>query len=239
MFAVALAAAGYALLLAVRQTPVDAGERPSLGSIPTLPEPARLPRRPSFVPASLPAATREFPAPTRSLRATVLDLPARHAAAACIGAVDATGALCAVRALSEGTATAGGVQIDLAVPADGELRVVVAGAVATARRGYWCSAPVAPQAAAVELRVPVQDVLVHVGALTRQYAAALRLRRSGDAEWAPVDVGRSSLGVDRKGDLALVLGPGQYELAPWLGGPWQPVVLTVPGPTEVTATFAP
>src|SRR5439155_16365870 len=83
-----MAIAGYALLLAVRRGPAPAAEPVSLMPVPSIPEPRRLPHRPSFVPASAPVLHDAANADA-TLPIVVQDLPEQFVADAGVSVFDA------------------------------------------------------------------------------------------------------------------------------------------------------
>ncbi len=93
-----------------------------------------------------------------------------------------------------------------------------------------------PADRAVALAAGVQEVVLRTGALTPALAKALRVRRRGDAQWAP---DARPVSETTPGELHYWLGAGVYEVTPWCEGTWNPVVVTVPGPRDVVLTFAP
>jgi hypothetical protein len=238
---VALAVAGYSLLLAVRQPPVGAGAPVSLSKIPALPEPKPLPRRASFVPASAEPSKRAFPPQLRTLTIEIDHLPASLWLTAGVAVFDDADFCCAWVPLPK--AGTGGPRITVAarVPAGEPLRACVAASEAAARASYWASAQIAaelPSDSRVRIDVPVQEVVVHAASLSASLAAAVRLRRVGEPGWAPTTAFAGAPQADARGDIHMLLGPGAYELAPWTGAE-QAMLLFVPGPREVTARFAP
>lgn len=232
-----MAVGGYALLLALRRGPAPAGDPPSLLPHPALPEPTRLPHRPSFVPASAPVF-RGAPAAQAPLPVVVQGLPEAFVADAGV-AVFETERMSALhwRPLAGLPRQERTIHLDLDAPPDAPLLVTLAGAENTARRGYWCATRVPagrdPDAPVV-LDARVQDLTVRIDAATTGTSQDLQLRRADDPGWQALPV----RGQGAAGALQWRLGPGSYRLAPLTGGPWQPVAITVPGPAEVTATFA-
>ncbi len=238
MLAVTLAVAGYVAALSMRQEPVQAGAAAQLSSMQQLPEPKRLGRRPSFVPA---AAQRDaFPPELRSLEVAVRDLPQSLRAVAGVGVFDALDHEVAWLPLAAASERDGALVVRATAPA-GRLRIVVAGDFATARNAYWTSLDWpqdAAQDAVPELRTVVQDVTVRCQQADRSIASVLRLRRRGDDRWLPRTAFVAGESPDRDGALKLQLAAGEYELSPWVEGAFVPTVITIPGPTEIEARFA-
>ncbi len=236
----ALAAAGYALLLAIRQAPVGAGDPARLTQIPVLPEPSRLPRRPAVAPASSPTRGQAFVPERHSLGIEVTGLPDPWLATAGVAIYDPLESQCAWLPLA-GVPSRDGVRfVSGSVPAGSSLRITVARNEASARTGYWLSTDVGSEAATARLRlaVPVQQVLVLGTGIDKALGSALRLRRVSDPRWLPIEAQTTAPSVDAGNlRLPLLLGPGDYELAPWTGTA-PPLRLSVPGPAEVVATFA-
>jgi len=241
LLAVALAVAGYSLLLAARQPPVGVGAPVSLSHIPVLPEPEPLPRRASFVPASAERSQRPFPPPLRTLTIEIDHLPASLWLTAGVAVFDDADLCCAWIPLPKAGTGGPRLALQARVPAGVPLRLCVAASEAAARSSYWASAEVAadlPPDPRVRIDVPVQEVVVHAASLLASRAAAMRLRRVGEPGWVPTTAFAGAPQADARGDIHLQLGPGAYELVPWTGAD-QAMLLFVPGPREVTARFAP
>jgi len=244
VLAVALAVAGYALLLALRQGPAPAIEPVALSPVPKLPEPARLPRRASYVPASAPVFHTKV-AERAPLAIEVRDLPDDLAASAGIAVFDARTGVALHWLPLAGLPRAGGVvRVQPEVPSGNALLVTLAGDESAARRGYWTRVEVAKERVAKDATADapvlvsgaVRRITVRVAIDQSGYGQDMQLRRVGDEQWHPLAAGPRLVPGER-GELTLLLGPGAYELAPCTGGPWQPAKIAVPGPTEVTATF--
>lgn len=233
-----LAVAGYVAALSLKQEPVQAGAAAEMASMERLPEPKRLGRRPSFVPA---AAQRDaFPPELRSLEVAVRELPPSLRAAAGVGVFDALDHEVAWLPLADASERDGALVVRATTPA-GRLRIVVASDFATARTAYWSSVDWPADAATdavPELRALVQDVAVKCKKDDRSIASVLRLRRRGDDRWLPRTAFVAGDSPDREGTLALRLAAGEYELSPWVEGTFAPTVITIPGPTEIEARFA-
>jgi hypothetical protein len=150
-----------------------------------------------------------------------------------------TGALLRWLPLATAPRADGALRIAPELPRGVPLRVTLADGEDTARRSWFARADVAadrPGETAVLLAGAVQRVTVRAAG-PDGYGQDLQLRRLGDADWRPLPHALHA-GADNGGALTLALGPGKYELQPCTGGPWQPAVIAVPGPDEVTATFA-
>ncbi len=238
VLAVTLAVAGYVAALSMRQEPVQAGAAANLTALQQLPDPKRLGRRPSFVPA---AAQRDaFPPELRSLEVVVRELPQTLRAAAGVGVFDALDHEVAWLPLAEATERDGALVVRATAPA-GRLRLVVASDFATSRNSYWTSVDWPADAATdavPELRAAVQDVTVRCKRDDRSIASVLRLRRRGDDRWLPRTAYLAGESPDQDGALKLRLAAGEYELSPWVEGAFAPVVVTIPGPSEIEARFA-
>lgn len=227
------------MLLAVRSEPVAASAPAVLDTLPDLEEPERLPRRPSFVPATADMAPGAAMGPAGTLAIELSGVPPAHRANAGV-AVFEPGFGAQLAWLPLPAEEAGDtVELSVAVPRGVPLRVTVAPAERAARHGWWHAVDVAAERGAgpLRLRVPVQRVRVNVTTDPPGLGPAVRLRRTDAPAWVPLAAFDGPPGAGRDARLELVLGPGSYELVPWSGGGWQPFALVVPGPGEVTANF--
>jgi hypothetical protein len=243
LIAAAVGVAGFALLLALRQGPAPAAPPAVLRPVPSIADPTRLRHMPSFVPASAPVF-HTAQAATAPLPIEVRELPDDLAAHSGVAVFDGrTGALLRWLPLATAQRAAGALRIAPELPRGVPLRVALADGEDSARRSWFARADVAPDRAGdvpggktVVLAGPVQRVTVRA-VCPDGYGQDLQLRRLGDADWRPLPNALRA-GDGSGGATTLVLGPGSYELQPCTGGPWQPAVIAVPGPGEVTATFA-
>jgi hypothetical protein len=239
LIAAAVGVAGFALLLALRQGPAPAAPPAVLRPVPSIPDPTRLRHMPSFVPASAPVF-RGAQTATAPLPIEVRDLSDDVAAHAGVAVFDVrTGALLQWLPLANAQRSNGALRIAPELPKGAPLRLLLAGGEDTARRSWFARVEVAADhsgEAAVALPCAVQRVTVRA-VVPDGYGQDLQLRRVGDVEWRPPPNALRA-DADLGGAIALVLGSGSYELQPCTGGPWQPVIIAVPGPGEVTATFA-
>jgi hypothetical protein len=225
---------GYALLLASRTPDPVPGDPVELAPFPAVGQLPPLPRRPSFVPASVPQRGVPISTAVAALRIEVIDLPSDPPPGAGVAVFAAdTGAR--LEWLPLPRSGSGKIVLDCQVPAAPPLRLVAAPSEQAARLGWWTSTalPGGRATAQATLRAPLQRVVVHCDSVPDGFAQALRLRRCESPDWRPIGASLLAAG----GRLELQLGPGEYELAPWTGGPWTPVTFRVPGPAEVTAVF--
>jgi len=237
LIAVAVAVAGYAALLALRRGPADGVDPVSLMPVPALPQPERLPRRPSFAPASLPVFDDSLGNVARPLTIEIRDLAESLAAAAGVAVVDdVTSAVLEWLPLAGVPRQGDRLQLLTQAPARRPLAVCLASSAATARFGFWSRTTIAAdgQPASVQLAAKAQWVTVRPVTLPAGGGQDLRLRRVGEPQWRCLDRAPEP---STDGSTRFLLGPGDYELVPWTDGPWLPVRLGVPGPNEVTAAF--
>jgi len=242
LIAAAVGVAGFALLLALRQGPAPAAPPAVLRPVPSIADPTRLRHMPSFVPASAPVfhAAKGATAP---LPIEVRGLPDDLASHAGVAVFDGrTGALLRWLPLAAAPRADGARKIAPELPSGVPLRVTLADGEDSARRSWFARADVDADrpgdlpAKGVVLAGAVQRVTVHA-VCPDGCGQDMQLRRLGDADWRPLpDALRAGAGSG--GAMTLTLGPGSYELQPCTGGPWQAAVIAVPGPGEVTATFA-
>ena len=231
---------GYVAALSLKQEPIAAGEAVTLEAMAPLPEPKRLARRASFVPA---AATKRdaFPPEMRTIAIAVRDLPTSLRQQAGVAVYDAHDHEVAWLPLAAAKEQDGARHVTTPAPSEQKLRIVVASEFATARNSYWTSVdwPAdADQDRTIEVTAAVQDITVRCADKDRAIASLLRLRRKDDPRWAPRTAFSSGSALGLDGTIALRLGAGSYELVPWATGEHATVAIEVPGPASIDATFA-
>lgn len=235
-----LAIGAYVVVLSLKKEPLAATDPAALPTLPRLPEPARLPRRASFLPASA-DGKQTFPPEVRDLAVLVREAPEDLARTGGVAIHDDRSGLVAWLPLAGATAAGDALRVTAKVPQHTQLAITVAPLRDTSRTSYAVRALVAPDSTeeTIELRAPLQDVVVRATATDKTLASALRLRRVDDAEWTPRHAFAQSERPDAHGLLRLRLAPGEYELRPWADGVFEPVRFAVPGPREVEAAFVP
>ncbi len=237
VIAVTLGVIGYLVLLSLHQDPLQPSAPPTLAEMRDLPEPKRLARRPSFAPAA--AGRDAFPRAMRSLGIEVRGLSPELLEGSGVGVFDQHDHEVAWLPLANATARNGALTVTTSAP-EGRLRLVVASDAATARNSYWTSVDwpaEAPPEQVAELRAEVQQVTVRCATEDRAIATTLRLRRQGDARWAPRTAFVDGAAPLRDGSLRLQLAAGTYEITPWNEGAFATTVISVPGPALVDAKF--
>jgi hypothetical protein len=225
----------------LRQTPAAATRPIALTPAPTLGAPERLPRRPSFVPAS----ASIFRAGTgsgepRNLQIDLHGLPASIAPEAGVAVFDAVMDVQLEWLPIAGLERSQGIVSLRTTAKAAPLRLALAASEASARNG-WFSRLELPadrdEHAPVALPAAVQTVTVQLDAQSQNELHDLRLRRTDDPSWRPFAMG-SHLQPDAKGVLVLTLGPGDYCLSTITGGLPQELRITVPGPSQLSAPAA-
>lgn len=235
-----LAIGAYAVVLSLKKEPLAATDPATLPTLPKLPEPTRLPRRASFVPASA-EGKQTFPPEVRDLAVLVREAPEDLVRTGGVAIHDDRSGLVAWLPLSSAAAAGDALRVTAKVPQGSQLAITVAPLRDTSRTSYAVRALVAADSTeeTIELRAPLQDLLLRATATDKTLASALRLRRIDDAEWTPRHAFAQSDRPDAHGLLRLRLAPGEYELRPWAEGAFEPVRFAVPGPREIESTFAP
>jgi hypothetical protein len=205
----------------------------------SLPEPKRLSRRASFVPAA--AAKRDaFPPEMRTIAIAVRDLPASLLQQAGVAVYDALDHEVAWLPLAAAKEQDGALHVTTEAPSEQKLRIVVASEFATARNAYWTSVDWPADAdkdRTIEVSAASQDITLRCADKDRAIASLLRIRRKGDDRWAPRTAFPNGATVRTDGILALRLGAGSYEISPWATGDHATVTIEVPGPASIDATF--
>ncbi len=232
---------GYVAMLSLRQRPVDGAPAAPLSTMPELPEPDRLPRRPSFVPAAA-AGSRAFPPTLQGRQAVVAGLRPDLRESASLFVYDGLGMHVARAPLAGLPLDDAGIRVAFEAPTGQALQLVVAGDEETARTGYWARLLVdadAPADAPLRIEAVVQDVTLELMQALRTHSAALRLRRIGDEDWLPRAAFVAGNAPDEHGMLRLRLGAGRYEARPHGDDAAAPILLTVPGPDLIRASFNP
>ena len=116
---------GYVAALSLKQEPIAAGEAATLEAMAPLPEPKRLARRASFVPA---AATKRdaFPPEMRTIAIAVRDLPTSLRQQAGVAVYDAHDHEVAWLPLAAAKEQDGALHVTVPAPSEQKLRIVVA-----------------------------------------------------------------------------------------------------------------
>ena len=241
LLAISLAIGGYSLLLAFGRRPPATISPISIEPFAEMPAPERLPRHPSFVPASAERPRSILAMELAPLVVEVRDLPAEFTEGAGVALFQPElQAMWSWLPLTNARRVDGSLSLSSRAPRT-PLRVVIAAGEESARQGYWLSVEGAGDRdhdEPIVLRAPVQEVRVRAVTDPAGHQQLLRLRRVGDDEWRPQAAFRNgSRATTEQGHLDLVLGPGTYRLAPWTGQGWSPVPIHVPGPAEITAVF--
>lgn len=242
VLAVSIAIGGYSLLLSLGKEPATPVRAVTIESFATLPEPKRLARRPSVVPASFRDEDSILVINLEPLVLEVRDLPTNFRAGAGIAVFQPElQAMFSWLPLAEAEQSeSGSLTLQTEAPT-GQLKIVVAPSEEAARRGYWLAVNMDDEdarEAPTVLSVPVQEVRVRVVTVPALHERLLRLRREGDDHWRPEAAFQtSSHTATEQGHVDLVLGPGTYQLTPWTGSDWEAIPIHVPGPAEVTTRF--
>lgn len=232
--------AGYALLLSLRQLPSPSTKPVALGTPAELPDPSRLPHRPSFVPASAPV----FHKPIGGVVAcTVLirGLPETGIAGAGVAVFEqATQSPLEWLPLAGLPRRDGNLEVRTDTPRGKALTVTLAASESSARFGYLCRVdlPADHTDAPIQLDAAVQTIAVNLGAKEAPHHPVLSLRRIDDPQWRPLAMG-SHLAADEQGILRLTLGRGSYELVALTTSPWEPLTIRVPGPETISPKTKP
>ena len=231
---------GYALAISLRQEPDQATAPVTMTPAPILAEPARLPHRPTFAPASA-RLFQQARDKKQHLSILIQGLPDNLIASTGIAILDAELdrtlewlPLAGLKRSNNGT-----LEVTAEVFSQTSLHIALATNEATARRGYFCRLAIAKDHAKdspIVLAATVQQVTVQLGKGESILAPDLRLRRLGDNLWRPLSMGARPT-PDANGALTLTLGEGEYELAPWTGDSWQPLKITVPGPMQLETSL--
>lgn len=231
---------GYALAISLRQEPDQATAPVTMTPAPILAEPARLPHRPTFAPASA-RLFQQARDKKQHLSILIQGLPDNLIASTGIAILDAELdrtlewlPLAGLTRSNNGT-----LEVTAEVFSQTSLHIALATNEATARRGYFCRLAIAKDHAKdspIVLAATVQQVTVQMGKGESILAPDLRLRRLGDNLWRPLSMGARPT-PDANGALTLTLGEGEYELAPWTGDSWQPLKITVPGPMQLETSL--
>lgn len=247
LLAVAIGVCGYIGMLALRRTGAGTVAMPLELPELALPEPPqRLPVDPTFhqPPAAPPARP---PAAGRTLTITVRDVPAALRAEACGVATfqaDSGSEFAWVPLATATTLADGSLQLQSRANAGGDVVVTLATARRFARHGYLARHQVAVPAgdvAATPVELLVRTDMVRLTlsdpAIT---PVPLRLARTDDPQWLPMELGSGSINVPRGGELRLLLGAGNYELRDPLA-PERQLQFAVPGTPEIdiSALLAP
>ena len=240
--AVSITIVGYSLVLSLGKEPVTPAPAVTIEPFAALPEPDRLPRRPSVVPASFRDEDSLLVMDLEPLTLEVADLPTEFLTGAGVGIFQPElQAMFSWLPLAEAEpAQNGNLSFQTRAPT-GDLRIVVAPNEDAARRGYWLAATLDEESgreSAIVLRVPVQKVRVRVVTVPAIHERLLRLRRADDDGWRPDAAFQTDAHTaTEQGIVDLALGPGIYQLTPWTGADWEAIPIHVPGPTEVMTRF--
>jgi len=239
VFAAAIAAGGYSLLLAMRRPPLPMAEPSESAPRPALPPaPERLGRRPQVVPASADlgqGVLRE----QRTLRITVEHVPADCPGTEGVAVLAAdTGAVLEWLGILEADRKAGRARFEVQVPA-GALWLCLAADLELAHYGYQQRVRCEPAGTEATL-----DATLHAVTLTVRFAdqpaaagTLLHCQREDDPNWhMPVELGADEP-VDAGGRVQWRLPAGSYRVRPIPAGDWLPVPLPVHEPRELTVNF--
>ena len=212
----------------------------SIEALPTLPAPARLERRPSFVPASASVAESSLTLGRKRLAVEIAGVPTEFVPTAGVAIFETGfGVMASWLPLDQAQRNEGRYVFATQAP-DTDLRITCAANEKTAARGYWAAIDVPADrdpTATITLSSPVQTVRVHIVTNPIKHGQLMHVRRVDDVRWRPHSAFTTSARTTVASNLDLVLGPGTYELVPWSSGEWIPVLLRVPGPNEITARF--
>ena len=205
-----------------------------------LPDPSRLPHRPSFVPASAPVFHKPI-AGVAACAIVVTGLPETGIAGAGVAVFEqATQSPLEWLPLAGLPRRNGNLELRADAPRGKALTLTLAASETSARFGYLCRVEVPADHAdtPIVLDAAVQTVLVNLGAKDAPHHPVLSLRRKGDDSWRPLAMG-SHLAADEQGVLRLTLGRGTYELVALTESPWEPLTITVPGPETLAPKTKP
>jgi hypothetical protein len=234
LLALGIALGGYCALLAWRR-PALAAESPRALPAP-IPDPARLPSSPDFGSVAL-AAYERVPAARIPINVSVRNVPAEWRTPSSGVAIALQDGSSGVTWLPLATAANedGALVLLHVLPHAGEIVVALATAPQFATHSYLARRVVVVQAtttvdvdgsaAAVTFRLPA-------GA---KHSCPLRVGRTDDASWLPMDGAAAGLELDAGAPTRLWLGNGSYEL----GDPLRPDVrqgFEVPKDTSVEVT---
>ena len=226
--------AGYVLLLSLRQLPSPSTKPVAMRTPDELPDPSRLPHRPSFVPASAPVFHKPI-AGVAACAIVVTGLPETGIAGAGIAVFEqATQSPLEWLPLAGLPRRNGNVELRTDAPRGKALTLTLAASETSARFGYLCRVAVPADRGdePIVLDAAVQTIAVNLGAKEAPHNPVLSLRRMGDEQWRPLAMG-THLAADEQGILRLTLGRGTYELVALTESPWLPLTITVPGAEAV------
>jgi hypothetical protein len=237
--ALALGLVGYIALLSLRSRPRAVALPLQLPEVVVAPAPQRLARDPQFDTQQFAVGRDSAPIVGRKIAITLRDLPATLATTtAGVATFQAdTGADFVWTPLSTATASANGaLLLESRAFAAGDLVVTLASARSFARHGYLARTrlalpPATDAEVAVELRLRLGRVRLRLPD-TDLTPVPLRLVRTDDPEWLPMEFQGGSVQVPRGGELQLLLGAGSYEVRDPLA-PTRSLRFEVPDATEV------
>lgn len=241
LLALGLALGGYCALLAWRRPALAADAPPAPPPIAPIPEPARLPSSPDYGTVAL-AACEQPPAARIPITVSVRNVPAEWrtpTSGIAITLQDGSSGLVWLP-LAAATNEDGVLVLPHVLPQAGEIVVALASAPQFATHSYLArSTVVVPATTTVELDGSAAAVTFRLPAGAK-HSCPLRVRRTDDASWLPMDGAAAGLEVGAGAPARLWLGNGSYEL----GDPLRPEVrqgFVVPNDTsvEVTACSSP
>jgi hypothetical protein len=239
LLATAIAAGGYALLLAMRRPPLPMAEPSEPAPRPAAPSaPERLGRRPQVTPASA-ELVQDIVRPRRMLRIDVQHVPADCPGTAGVAAFEAdTGALIDWLPILEADRTAGRARFEVSVPATA-IWLCLAADLELAHYGYQQRVRCGEKdgEATMDAALHAVTLVVRFGERPAPFAAVLRLEREDDPHWhLPSEMGASE-STDAGGRVHWTLPAGKYRVRPVPPADWLPVPLQVQEAGEVQVNF--
>jgi hypothetical protein len=237
-----IAVTGYAVVVQSKARPAEAKPAAVIEPLPTLPEPRRPARRPSFVPASASGPTNALRPAQGTLVIEVVrgadGIPDDLLETAGVAVIDAElDSIVSWIPLRSGLEQEDRVVLQANAPKS-KLRLALAASEATARRGAWYVHEVQTLEPSQPIRLTPRLHRIELQATTEPSGlnTALQLRREGDPQWLPLAAFLHGHGLAPEGSTELLLSAGRYKLQP-LGEGWNELTFDVPGSKSLQAHF--